>query len=86
MPHAVALAAGYADHVMSRVLGREPHIPLDGIKMARHKMWVDGSKAVRELGFQAGPVEPALERAIRWYEEHGYVRGRLRPDVARAAA
>jgi len=86
VPHAVALAAGYADHVVSRVLGREPHIPLDGVKMARHKMWVDCSQAARELGFEAGLVEAALERAVRWYEDHGYVRGRLRPGVARAAA
>jgi dihydroflavonol-4-reductase len=86
LPHAVALAAGYADHVVSRVLGREPNIPLDGVKMARHKMWVDCSKAARDLGFQAGPVEAALERAVRWYEKNGYARGRLRPEVARAAA
>lgn len=86
MPHAVALAAGYADHIVSRVLGREPHIPLDGVKMARHKMWVDCSKAGRELAFTAGPVEAALERSVRWYEENGYARARLRPEMSRAAA
>lgn len=74
LPHVVALAAGYADSMVSRILGRAPQIPLEGVRMARHKMFVDASKATRELGFQAGAVEAALQRAVRWYEEHGYVR------------
>jgi len=86
LPHAVALAAGYADHVLSRALGREPQIPLEGVRMARHKMFVDCSKAQRELGFVAGSVERALERAVRWYEENGYVAGRRTHRLARAHA
>jgi dihydroflavonol-4-reductase len=74
LPHAVALAAGYADTVVSRLLGREPRIPLDGVRMARHSMFVDASKARRELGFAPGPVCAALERAVRWYQANGYSR------------
>lgn len=73
IPHSVALAAGVADHFVSRCLNREPRIPLEGVRMARHKMFVDCSKAGHELGFQAGSVERALERAVRWYCENGYV-------------
>jgi dihydroflavonol-4-reductase len=76
MPHAVALAAAHADRFFAQLLGREPQIPLEGVRMARHKMFVDASKAPRELGFAPGPVEGALERAVRWYEENGYVRPR----------
>ncbi len=83
LPHAVALAAAYADHFVSRTLRREPQIPIDGVRMARHRMFVDGSKAKRELGYKPGPVEAALERAVHWYEENGYVTGRS--NVARAA-
>ena len=86
LPHAVALAAGYADSVVSRVLGREPHIPLEGVRMARHKMFVDCSRAARELGFTAGAVEQALERAVRWYEENGYIAARRAERLARAQA
>jgi dihydroflavonol-4-reductase len=75
IPHAVAMAAACVDTAISRLLRREPHIPLEGVRMARHKMFVDSSKAERELGFQAGPIAAALERAVRWYEGHGYVRG-----------
>jgi dihydroflavonol-4-reductase len=83
LPHAVALAAACVDHLVSRALHREPRIPLDGVRMARHKMFVDGSKAERELGYAPGSVEAALERSVRWYEENGYVT-RL-SGVARAA-
>jgi dihydroflavonol-4-reductase len=86
LPHAVAVAAGYADEWISRLLGREPQIPVEGAKMARHRMFVDGAKAGRELGYRPGPVEAALERAVRWYEENGYVKSQSRRLVQAAAA
>jgi dihydroflavonol-4-reductase len=73
LPHAVAMAAGYADAAFSRVTGREPRIPLDGVRMARHSMFVNTQKARSELGFAPGPVAAALARAVRWYQENGYV-------------
>ena len=75
IPHGVALAAAYVDAAVSRVLGREPHIPIEGVRIARHRMFVNTSRAERELEFRPGPVAAALERAVRWYQEHGYVRG-----------
>jgi dihydroflavonol-4-reductase len=72
LPHAVAMVAGYADQIFSRMLSRQPRIPLEGVRMARHKMFVDCSKAARELGFQAGSVEAALERAVTWYGQNQY--------------
>ncbi len=86
LPHAVALAAAYGDQLYSRVVGREPQIPVEGVRMSRHKMWVESSKAARELGYQAGSIEAALERAVRWYEEHGYVHSGRCARVAHPAA
>ena len=65
---ALAYAAGCVDTGFSRLFGREPQIPLEGVRMARHKMFVDASKAGRELGFAPGPIEAALERAVAWYK------------------
>lgn len=76
LPHMVALAAGYADEMYSRIAGREPQIPVEGVKMSRHKMFVESDKAARELGYKPGKIEAALERAVRWYEDNGYVAGR----------
>lgn len=87
LPHAVALMAGYADEMFSRILGREPQIPVEGVKMSRHKMFVESDKAQRELGYHPTKVEAALERAVRWYEEHGYIANRAGSKrVAHAAA
>ncbi|HYL09677.1 MAG TPA: hopanoid-associated sugar epimerase [Candidatus Acidoferrales bacterium] len=86
IPHAVALGAAYAETAFSRLLGREPQIPVEGVKIARHSMFVDCSKAQRELGFRPGPVEAALERAVRWYESNGYVAARGSKRLAQAHA
>lgn len=86
LPHALALAAGYADAAVSRVLGKEPHIPLEGVRMARHSMFVDAGKARRELGFAPGPVCAALERAVHWYQANGYTRVRRVAGAAQAHA
>jgi dihydroflavonol-4-reductase len=76
VPHIVPLIAGYAENFVSKLMRREPHIPLEGVRMARHKMFVDASLAPRELGFHQTSVEAALQRAVQWYVDNGYVRGK----------
>ena len=79
IPHGVALGVAYVESAFSRLVGKEPQIPVEGVKIAQHKMFVDCSRAKRELGFQPGPVAAALERAVRWYQANGYVKaGRVK--------
>jgi dihydroflavonol-4-reductase len=87
IPHGLALGVAYASTVFSRLIGRVPNIPIEAVKVAQHMMFVDCSRAQRELGFKAGPVSAALERAVRWYEANGYIdKGRARKMAhARAA-
>jgi dihydroflavonol-4-reductase len=74
LPYGLALAAGWADELRCRLLpGTRPVVPLEGVRMSRHRMYVDCAKAVAELGFRAGPIAPALERATTWYRANGYV-------------
>lgn len=74
------MALGYADRFAAGLWRREPRIPLEGVRMARHAMWVNGTKAERELGFQPGSVEAALQRAVDWYLQNGYVSSQ-RPGI-----
>ncbi|MGH9396019.1 MAG: hopanoid-associated sugar epimerase [Terriglobia bacterium] len=74
IPHAVALLAGCVDTGISALTGRAPRVPLEGVRMARHRMFADCSKAVRDLGFHPGPAQEALRRAAQWYRDNGYVR------------
>jgi dihydroflavonol-4-reductase len=85
IPHGVALGVAYLDTAFSRLVGKEPQIPVEGVKIARHKMFVDASRARRELGFQPGPVAAALERAVRWYQVNGYVSPRRAKKIKLAA-
>jgi len=85
IPHGLALGVAYANTVFSRLAGREPGIPIEGVKIARHMMFVDSSRAQRELGFKAGPVSAALERAVRWYDANGYIAKGRAKRMARAA-
>ena len=85
IPHGMALGVAYMSTALSRLLGKEPQIPVEGVKIARHNMFVDASRAQRELGFQPGSVAAALERAVRWYVENGYVSARRAKKMLRAA-
>src|SRR6266702_1239159 len=85
IPHGVALGVAYVDTVFSRLVGKEPQIPVEGVKIAQHNMFVDASRAQRELGFQPGQVAAALERAVRWYRANGYVTARRAKKIKLAA-
>jgi dihydroflavonol-4-reductase len=60
----VAEAAG-------RITGREPFVTLDGLRMARHKMFFSSDKAKRALGYAPRPAEAALVDAIAWFRGAG---------------
>jgi dihydroflavonol-4-reductase len=67
IPYAVAYLAGVATTAWADLTGHEPVAPLEGVKMARKKMFVSSAKAQRELGFRPGPVDTALARAVEWF-------------------
>ena len=73
IPYPIAYAAGAITTAFAQVTGKPPLAPLEGVKMARKKMFVTHDKAARELGFASRPVEDALRRAIDWFRANGYV-------------
>jgi len=73
VPHWVAETYARIENFWSiGVAHREPDVPLESVKLARHKMWFDPSRAIRELGLRCNPIEGALERAVAWFRDHGY--------------
>jgi len=86
IPHRVALGVAYAETAFSRLIGREPQIPVEGVRIAKHTMFVDCARAPRELGFQQGSATAAFERAVRWYQANGYIVPRRARKIARAKA
>lgn len=74
VPHWVAETYARLENFWSiGIARREPDVPLESVKLARHKMYFDASKAVRELGLPQNPIENALGRAVKWFREYGYV-------------
>jgi dihydroflavonol-4-reductase len=74
LPYRPILFLGYLFHAVSKITGKEPLVPYEGVKMARRFMFFDASKAVRELGLPQTPVELALAEAVMWFRDHGYVK------------
>jgi len=73
IPYSVAYAMGSANSVWSKFTGREPMVPLEGVRMAKRMMFFTSAIAEKELGYKHQPIKPALQRAIQWYKDHGYV-------------
>ena len=72
IPYAVAYAAGAVSTAWANLTGHPPQAPLDGVKMARKKMWVRYDKAIEELGYRPGSATDALQRAVEWFRNHDY--------------
>ena len=56
---------------VGRVTGREPFVTLDGLRMARHKMYFSSAKAIGGLGYAPRPAAAALADAIAWFRQAG---------------
>jgi dihydroflavonol-4-reductase len=68
IPWTLALVAGYFENfMMGTLLRREPLIPLEGVRMARYKMYITSEKAEKELGYNPQPAEKALREAVDYF-------------------
>ncbi|MDQ2776892.1 MAG: NAD-dependent epimerase/dehydratase family protein [Acidobacteriota bacterium] len=72
VPYTLAYAAGLVTTGLANLTGREPAVPLEGVKMARKKMFVSHAKATRELGFAPGSADLAIKKAVEWFRANGY--------------
>ena len=74
IPYSVALGAAYANEALSWFTSRPPKAPLAGVRMAKHKMYFNPAKAIRELGLPQTPPKQALADAAEWFRQNGYVK------------
>src|SRR5205085_683995 len=74
VPHWVAESYARLENFWAiNVARRAPDVPVESVRMSRHRMWFDSSKAVRELALPQTSIDDALARAVRWFNDHGYV-------------
>jgi ornithine--oxo-acid transaminase len=74
VPASLSVAAGLASTLVEgRLLGREPHVPLEGARMSTTKMIFNDDRARAEIGHKSRPARLAIEDSARWFAENGYV-------------
>ena len=74
LPRTMLYPIAYGAELLATVRGVEPFITMDGLRMARHHMFFDDSKARRELGYVSRPYREGLADAIAWFRAHGYLK------------
>lgn len=73
VPHFIPVTVAFIDEMLLARIGKKPQVSYYAAQMSRKAMYYDSSKAVRELGLPQNPIEKALEKAVRWFEENNYV-------------
>ncbi len=69
LPQAVVLPLAYAAQAWARLRGGDTRVTVDGVRMARHRMYFSSAKAARELGYRWRAPQLALQDAVRWFLE-----------------
>lgn len=69
LPRYVVYPIALAAETIARFTGREPFATLDGLRMAKNRMYFTSAKAQTELGYSARPVIEALQDAIAWFRQ-----------------
>lgn len=67
LPNWIPLTAAWIDERILTLVGKQPSIPLDGVRMSRQKMYYDPSKAITELGLPQSSIDSALKDAVTWF-------------------
>jgi dihydroflavonol-4-reductase len=57
----------------NRVSSRPPLVSGEQIRLSAINYFVDSTKAVRDLGYPLLPFAGAVEKAYKWYREHGFL-------------
>jgi dihydroflavonol-4-reductase len=73
IPHDALLPVAHAAEAWSRMTGKgEPFVTVDGLRMAKKKMFFSSAKAAKVLGYKARPAQEALADAVQWFRDSGY--------------
>lgn len=74
IPYWLAVRIAEVSEIIAFFTGHPPRRPMATVRMARHKMWVDSGKAIRELGLPQTPPEQAFADAVAWFRANGFVK------------
>lgn len=73
VPHGLLAPVAWASEAAATITRRAPRVTVDGLRLARKKMFFSHAKAERELGYRARPADEALRDAVAWFEASGRI-------------
>lgn len=74
LPKEAFVALGYLMEMYADFISQEaPMMTSRAAKANVLNLQVDSSRAVRELGYSARPIEESIRDAVQWFKENGYL-------------
>ncbi len=74
IPHGAIMPIAHMAEAWTRLTGGdEPFVTVDGVRMARKKMYFSSTKAEQAFGYRARPAAEALADAVAWFRDKGYL-------------
>lgn len=73
LPHALVMPIAYVSEALAHLAGITPIATVEEIRMSKKRMYFSCAKAKTELGYLPRPPRAALEDAVRWFGENGYL-------------
>lgn len=67
LPAGPLMPLAYVNEWGARLMGYEPFLHCDSLKMSRTRMFFDDSKARREIGYETRPARLAVKDAVEWF-------------------
>ena len=73
IPHGVVMPIAAVAETWCRFVGGEPFVTMDGVRMARKRMYFSSDKAKRSFGYSPRPAIDALADAVASFRESGHL-------------
>jgi dihydroflavonol-4-reductase len=73
LPWQALIPVAYAAEAMAHLTGREPFATLNGVYMAKYRMFFTSTKAEQALAYRSRPYMRGIEDALRWFRDSGYL-------------
>ena len=73
LPWRALIPVAFVAEAVANVTGREPFATLDGVYMAKYRMFFASTKAEQELGYRSRRYIEGIDDAVRWFRDAGYL-------------
>ena len=73
LPWRALIPVAFVAEAVANVTGREPFATLDGVYMAKYRMFFASTKAEQELGYRSRRYTEGIDDAVRWFRDAGYL-------------